>query len=190
MAMRLISERHVPASLDLHYVDELIAVRAAQHGGKPGAPLMVAGYRVGESLNRSCMVMLSALLQAFVEEVFISASRKALRSLKDADTIKKYKDTIRRWGNPAPQNIDSLFARIGIPDPIGGLSWKNCKTATIRNKLDEMNQIRNDIAHGETEIKVNGVVISLSLARVKNYRDFTDQFSTRFETHVSSTVKR
>jgi hypothetical protein len=60
-------------SLDLHYVDELIAVRQNQHGGGQGAPLIIDGHRVGASLNRSCVVMLSALLQTFILESSMSS---------------------------------------------------------------------------------------------------------------------
>jgi hypothetical protein len=51
--------------LNLTYVDELISVRQVLHGGNRGAPKKVEdGSREGASINRSCIVMMSALLQA------------------------------------------------------------------------------------------------------------------------------
>lgn len=61
-------------TINLGPVDELIRVRQQQHGGNPGAPPIVGGARVGAALNKSCVLMLSALLQGYVEDVFIFAS--------------------------------------------------------------------------------------------------------------------
>ncbi|HEX2815346.1 MAG TPA: hypothetical protein VHN39_03060 [Phenylobacterium sp.] len=50
------------AKIDLFFVEELIEARKEQHGGLPGAPLVIDGHRVGTSISRSCIVMLSAQL--------------------------------------------------------------------------------------------------------------------------------
>jgi hypothetical protein len=171
--------------IDMHYVDELIAVRRRQHGGLRGAPVIVGGYREGESLNRSCIVMLSALIQGFVEDVFVTVSTQVLRKLADADALRKYRTTFNRWGNPNPENLIALFARIGIEDVLDGLSWRNCVNPTVRSRLRNLNQLRNDIAHGHQELKVDGTVVSLSLAHANGYRDFAEQFGVRFENHVT-----
>lgn len=69
------------ATIDLHDVDELIQVREAQHGGNRGSPPVFGGHRVCVSLNRSCVVMLSALLQAHVEEVYKGAAKRKFPQL-------------------------------------------------------------------------------------------------------------
>jgi hypothetical protein len=171
--------------IDMHYVDELIAVRRRQHGGLRGAPPVVNGYREGGSLNRSCIVMLSALIQGFVEDVFIAASTRVLRNLANADALKKYRTTFSRWGNPNPENLVALFARIGIEDVWDGLSWRNCANLTVRARLRNLNQLRNDIAHGHQDLRVDGTVVSLSLAHASGCRDFAEQFGVRFESHVT-----
>lgn len=174
----------MPVELDLHYVDELISVRRQQHGGQRGAPGVVQGYREGESLNRSCIVMLSALIQGFVENVFTAASEHVMPRLARPGALEKYKDTFRRWGNPSARNVTALFARIGIADVLDGVSWPNCANPTVRSRLNHLNEIRNDIAHGARDLRVNGAAISLSLASAVGYRNFAEQFGARFEAHV------
>lgn len=173
-------------SLDLYYVDELISVRQDQHGGGRGAPPIVDGHRVGTSVNRSCVVMLSALLQGFVEDVFIAISQEKFSKMKSDQDIQRYRTTLRNWGNPNPDNINSLFLRLFIDDVLSGLSWQKCDNDSLKSRLREINQIRNDIAHGKEDLKFNGKTISLSLSKVRTYRNFVEAFGERFEEHVRS----
>jgi hypothetical protein len=134
--------------LDLHCVDELIAVRQDQHGGHPGAPPIQNGHRIGASINRSCIVMLSALLQAHVQDVFQDAARRAFPAFAANDAaFNAYWNQVKSWGNPSDQNIRCLFIQIGVPDVFAGLSWQRTPTAVVREKLADLNQIRNRIAH-------------------------------------------
>jgi hypothetical protein len=174
----------MPVVLDLHYVDELIEVRQQQHGGARGAPGVIGGYRQGESLNRSCIVMISALIQGFVEDVFVEASQQVLPNLTTAASIERYRQSFKRWGNPHPSNMKALFSRIGIEDPLDGLSWRNCTNATVRVRLSNLNEIRNQIAHGRRDINLNGRNFTLTLATARGFRDFAEAFGGRFEAHV------
>ena len=164
--------------LNLKPLDELISVRVAQHGGAKGAPKKQAGVRQGAAVNQSCITMMSALLQGYVEEVFFYASSRLFKTLHGDDVIKRYKDTYYRWGNPNPDNMKRLFRRLGIDNVFDGLSWQKCSTDTITTKLDEINWARNRIAHGQ---KMDSEV---TLAQVRNLRDFVEQFGKRFAAHV------
>ncbi len=170
--------------LDLHYIDELIAVRQKQHGGQRGAPPLVGGYRVGTSINRSCIVMLSALLQAYVEEVFQESSTVTFPRLRENDQFEKYWKQMKNWGNPSHENIKHLFLKIGIPDVFEDLTWQGMQTEKIREKLDSLNRIRNQISHGSRNLTLNNNPYSLSLNRVIQYRNFSDNFGKRFSAHV------
>ncbi len=171
-------------SIDLHFVDELIAVRHVQHGGGRGAPELIGRHRVGAPLNRSCIVMLSALLQGYVEDVFLDCSRCLFPKLTSVSAIKLYRGGFRQWGNPSSDNIDRLFIRIGIVRVLDRLSWRNCKTPRLRERLNEINEIRNDIAHGKAHLKLNGQPFSLRLERVERYRNFVENFGQRFGQHA------
>lgn len=168
------------AELNLHYVDELIALRQGQHGGGRGAPPIVNGHRQGASVNRSCVVLLTALLQTYVEEVFTEAGTRLLPNLHPGT----YRDSFARWGNPSADNIRRLFHRLGVEDIFSGLSWKNCPNPNVRNRLNRLNQIRNGIAHGREHLRVDGQPFSLNLIEVQGYRNFAEQFGSRFSAHV------
>lgn len=173
------------AVLDLHYVNELIQVRQAQHGGGPGAPPIQAGHRVGTSINRSCVVMLSALLQSYVEEVFQEAARRRFPALAaDPDAFERYWNQMKNWGNPSDVNIRHLFLKLGVPNVFQGLSWQRTTTAAITAKLDLMNRVRNQIAHGTRQLTNNQQPYSLSLAEVVAFRNMVQSFAARFEGHV------
>jgi hypothetical protein len=170
--------RKIPR-LRLDSVDELIAVREQQHGGKPGAPKKVNGERVGAALNKSCILMLSALLQGYVEDVFVYASwRLFQKTLKEEDARRRYRSTFYRWGNPSSENIGRLFFRLGIENVFDGLTWARTQPKTIRDKLNEINELRNKIAHG------HALPEAVSLNQVKKLRNFVEQFGERFGRHV------
>jgi hypothetical protein len=115
------------AKINFALADELITARRTLHGGAPGAPRMLTDTdRAGAALNRSIILMLSALLQGYMETVFFVRARRKLR-LKASD-FQEYKKLLRRWGNPSVQNISDQFGRIGIIDPLAGLSWQGVAT--------------------------------------------------------------
>lgn len=171
--------------LNLTYVDELIHVRKALHGGNPGAPKKAEdGSREGESINRSCIVMMSALLQSYIQNVFEICAKKALPTLENAGIWDAYWKQMKGWGNPSTDNAKALFLKIGVNDIFDGLSWKKCDNVSVRKKLNQLNQIRNSIAHGGAGLRVNNADYALTLHKVKAFRNFADAFGQRFEGHA------
>jgi len=159
-------------------------MRKLQHGGRRGAPILGPnGERVGAALNKSCILLLSALLQGYAEDVFVDVSRKILGSIATEEDIKRYRSTFRVWGNPSAENIERLFLRLGVSNLLDGLSWQRCSTDSIREKLREINELRNKVAHGKP------LPESISLARVINLRNFVEQFSDRFARHARQRIK-
>jgi len=165
---------------DLAPVDELIQVRETQHGGFRGAPPVVGGARVGAAINKSCILMLSALLQGHVEDVFIYFSQRLFANLRTDENIERYRATLFRWGNPSSQNITSLFMRLGIIDVFDGITWQRTRAETVKAKLDQINKLRNKIAHGQS------LPQSVSLTQVRDLRNFVENFGERFAAHVRS----
>lgn len=174
-------------SLDLHFVDELIALRQQQHGGGRGAPPKQNGHRIGASVNRSCIVMLSALLQSYVEDVFQEAAKRTFPNFRTNNAaFEKYWKQAKNWGNPSDVNIINLFMRLGVPDVFDGLTWQRTATADIKIRLGELNQIRNQIAHGSRQLTLNGQPYSLTLAKVASFRNFVAVFGARFDGHIQT----
>jgi hypothetical protein len=132
--------------------------------------------------------MLSALLQGYVETVFFVRANRKLRLT--GDERDKFKKLFRRWGNPSVQNITEQFGRIGLIDPLDGLTWQGCRNATVRAKLDLLNTLRNQLAHGARELKVNGGPYRLTLQKAENLRRFVGAFSDRFDIHVRAKSRR
>jgi hypothetical protein len=129
-------------------------------------------------------VLLSALLQSYVQEVFEKAAKEALPNLRNAEVWDTYWKQMKSWGNPSADNITSLFLKIGIADVLGELRWQNCDNALVRHRLNELNQVRNSIAHGADTLKVNGKKYTLTLERVGRFRNFAEVFADRFEKHA------
>jgi hypothetical protein len=129
-------------------------------------------------------VLLSALLQSYVQEVFEIAAKEALPNLRNDQVWDTYWKQMKSWGNPSADNITSLFLKIGIDDVLGKLSWQNCDNALVRRRLNELNQVRNSIAHGADTLKVNGKKYTLTLQRVGRFRNFARVFADNFEKHA------
>ncbi len=175
------------AELNLTYVDELISVKQVQHGGARGAPKRVEdGSREGASINRSSIVLLSALLQSYVQDVFESAAKQALPSLAVDDVWKSYWKQMKGWGNPSADNTKTLFLKIGIHDVFDGLSWQKCDNSLVCSRLNQLNHVRNSIAHGSAVLRVNDADYFLTMAKVKTFRNFAEAFAARFEDHVAA----
>lgn len=171
------------AQINLSPVDELIAVRQAQHGGGRGAPRVNPdGTREGQALNRAVIVMTSATLQAFCEDVFFELSEAKLGL--NADQLTAYRKLYSQWGNPSKENIRNQFRRLGAVDILDGLSWQRCNTDAVLSNLDRLNQLRNQIAHGRQVLTIANRDYPLPLAAAQSYRNFVAQFGDRFENHA------
>lgn len=138
-------------------------------------------------MNRSCVVMLSALMQAFVEEVFQDAAKARFSKLaQDPDAFSAYWKQMKNWGNPSDSNIKNLFLTLGIPDVLVGLTWQRTNSAAIKKNLYVMNHIRNQIAHGAKALTVDKQPYSLTLRNVVAFRNFSESFGHRFVGQVEA----
>ncbi len=176
-------------ALSLTALDEVINARMSLHGGGRGAPIKLGdGSREGLALNKACVVLLSASLQSFVEDVFLTCSFKAFgRALLD-DELKNYRATWSRWGNPNPSNVTTLFRRLGVDEVLSGLSWQKQSTTQLKRTLDAINQVRNCIAHG-SDITIDKAEFPLHLAKIRRWRNTCEQFGARFEAHAEAKIR-
>ena len=176
-------------AITLQPLDEIIAARRSLHGGRRGAPIRLDdGTREGIALNKACVVMLSAIMQSYIEDVFIDCSAKAFGRQLNGQELANYRKTWNRWGNPSPSNIVGLFRRLGIDDVFLGLSWQRQSTAMIRNKLDRRNQVRNCIAHG-ADLRVDNRPYALRLDEIGRWRAFAEQFGQRFQQVAEAKIR-
>ena len=169
------------AQMQLIYVDRLLQIRRELHGGNRGAPPIEGGVRQGEELNKACVIMLSAALQAYIEDVFMDVSCEIIGINEDRKEI--YKKSWERWGNPSPSNIISLFRRIGIENVLGGLSWRRMSNRSLKENLEKLNIIRNQIAHGR-QLRYKNEIFNLQTGQINRWRSICQNFGERFEPHV------
>ncbi len=161
-------------AINLAPLNELIDARRSQWG-QIGTPQTLA-------LNKSCILILSALLQGYIEEVFFAVSSYMLMHLA-GDDLETYKQSIGNWGNPNAQNIDRLFTRIGVTNLIDKVTWQRTDGSKIRRRLQLLNEQRNAIAHGKTP---KG---SLKLEQIERMRDFVEQFSINLNRYFTRRSK-
>lgn len=172
------------ATLSLTAVDELIAARKGLHGGAQGAPRVLRdGSREGRAINQACVLMLSATLQSYVEDVFIECSEKAFSRQLQSSDLEKFRNSWKMWGNPSADNVTSLFNRLGVADVFEGLSWQRQSTQSLKTNLNTINQVRNRIAHAQ-EIRVDNRPYALRLSGITRWRNTIEQFGKRFSKHA------
>lgn len=167
----------------LDNVDELISAHRLVIGNSRGAPPISGGSRLGTSLLRASTILISAAIQAEVEETFKLAIPKVFTHFSQNQCDEYWEECKRGWGNPNPRNIKILFFRIGLADPLNGLSWQNCNNQMITNNLDSINQIRNRIAHGN-QLTINGNSFSLRRKTVTGWQSFSRAFISRFRPFI------
>ena len=163
-------------------VDEVIRAHQFLVGPGPGAPPIANGARVGASLLHAATTLISAVLQSEVEETFRAALPRSFDYFNQ-DALDRYWSDCRQWGDPNPENVRRLFFRIGFPDVLAGLSWQKCPNATVISVLDEINQVRNRIAHGQP-LTVKGRRFRLTKPKVVRWRNYAAAFLARFQPFV------
>jgi len=164
-------------------VNELLRAHRLVTGGNVGAPPIANGARVGASLLRAATTMISAALQTEVEGVFKQALPLTFDHFTDAERQRYWEDCKKSWGNPNPQNIRTLFFRLGFSDALDGLQWQNCPNANVVSTLDAINQVRNRIAHGQP-LTVNAHPFRLTRPVVDRWCSFANVFTERFRPFI------
>ncbi len=111
------------------------------------------GRRWGmEALNRAGIVLLTAHLEGYVEDLFEEASKVIVSTVFDQnhyDVDMFVSRAIARFGNPWPDQIDVLFALLGSKKVTDGIGWGGLPKKAIRDRLGDLIKLRNEIAHGE-----------------------------------------
>jgi hypothetical protein len=155
--------------IDLAPLNELIAARRSQW--------REIGTTQTLALNKSCILILSALLQGYIEEVFFTLSSNLFRHLS-YDDHDAYRESIRAWGNPSAENIERLFMRIGAVNILENVTWQRTDVKKIKMMLRLLNEQRNAIAHGKSP---RG---SLKLSSIERMRDFVNNFAINLNRYL------
>ncbi len=117
----------------------------------PGRPPQI------QALNKAAIALLSGHFQGFVTDLYSEAAIHLLTGHLGNPTVAI--DAAPTRGNPNTKNIKKLFSTLGFPDILDGIAWQNCTNHTLRTRLNDFNELRNDIVHGQS-ITVNKDVVT------------------------------
>lgn len=149
----------------LNDVDDLMRGHAAVGGAERGRRRGVQG------INRAAVLMLCAHLEGYVEDLFDEALT-AVHAELSSDPL------VARFHNPWPDQIDSLFAVMGLPTASRGISWQRAGAASVIKNLEDLVRTRNRIAHGTTDVDV-------SKAMVTRFRKYVEGFAEGLDVKVA-----
>lgn len=111
------------------------------------------GRRWGmDALNRAGIVLLTAHLEGYLEDLFKEAAEAVVNARFDTqyyDLQSFAGQAITRFHNPSPQNVKELFMRLGIRDLLDTVEWAGVPNGEVRKHLGDLVSLRNQIAHGE-----------------------------------------
>ena len=133
------------------------------------------------ALNRAAMVLLSAHLQGYIEDVYAEAARIMLEDkVRDVEVL--IERALAGFSNPHAQRIDDLFATIGLPKITDDLSWQRASNRAVKRRLTAYIQVRNSIAHGGQE--------GVTKQKVDEFKRFVEVFAKNFDKRVREEVQR
>ena len=134
-----------------------------------------------DALNRAAMVLLSAHLQGYIEDLFTESARLLLRTnVKDVDAL--IKQALSGFSNPHDYRIERLFDSMGLSKIANGLSWQKASNQSIRRRLTHYIEVRNGIAHGKQE--------GVHKREVNQFKQFVELFAKNFDDVVSNNIQR
>jgi len=131
-------------------------------------------------LNKAGIVLLSALLQSFVQE--LAEDHIRLHFSNVANDVNTMAEAVSMQGNPHENNINKTFSTIGIPKIVNRLHWHGFDNAAVKTRLRQLNELRNNVAHGGTN-----QVTRKTLSKMKA---FVLLFSGRLDNEVAKTAQQ
>jgi hypothetical protein len=127
------------------------------------------------ALNEATVVLLSAYLEEFLEQLHAGALRQLLNekvvSAKVTESLLEYVQ--ERFGNPTPDKIAWLFSTCGISDVVSSVKMD---TKEIRDFV----QTRNKVAHGEH--------VSVASKDVAKWYRLVLEFASALSSHVQDEI--
>lgn len=132
-----------------------------------------------EALNRAAIVLLSAHLQGYIEDIYEETAHALLKSsVADIDALVRQGQS--GFTNPHAFRIDRLFASIGLPKITDNLSWQRASNKSIKQRLTDYVELRNDIAHGKQS--------TVYKEKVVRFKRFVEVFARTLEQRIENEV--
>lgn len=140
---------------------------------KPGRPPIDV-----EAINKAAYVLCVAHFQGFIDDLFREVAQKIIsKKIQDKDELEKIVNSLaENKSNPRVDIINKLFSTIGFYNIVDEIFWQKTSSDTVKNKIREMIETRNKIAHGKSVI-INNQEVRIDRNKVEKLRDFIKFFS-------------
>ena len=145
-------EKFLEQVTEIEDLDKLVTLKTKGAKG-PAKGISVA--------RRSAVLLLNAHFEAYLEDVM----QEALTSINPKLNANHL---AREFTTPRPDNIDKFFSILGIEKISKQISWKKASNEAVRNALNELQNRRNEIAHGTT---VDGQAKKAEVTRFRGYAE-------------------
>ena len=123
----------------LRDVDEIIDAHRAITGGGKGKP----AQEQGGALTRAGVVLLSAAMEAFVEDLFEEAARLLMPGRTEDEMVSLFKNTSRRLNNADIHKTQMLFFNLGIPWVLENIRWQKFSNNDFKSSVNRLVGARN-----------------------------------------------
>lgn len=134
---------------ELQDLEDLVQLKT---GGAKGPTAGIAAAR------RSAILLLNSHFEAYLEDVL----EEAIHAINSGFDISKIR---RDFTTPRTDNIDKLFLLLGIDKISHSPSWQKASNKSIRRAINELQDARNAVAHGERGAKAT----KRDLTRFRSY---------------------
>lgn len=132
------------------------------------------------ALNRAAMVLLSAHLQGYIEELHAEAAQSLLGKVVN-DVASLVDRAQQNFSNPRAYRIEQLFRSLGMPNVLNNVGWQRASNRSVRKRLNDYVETRNRIAHGSQE--------RTSKAKVWSFKRFVQLFAEKFDEKVRNEIR-
>lgn len=160
-------------------VDEILQARDAICPPGAGRP----AQRRGAAVLRGAVVLLSAALEAYVEDVYDRAVDLLFAGQPNADRQALKNDTSGRMNNASPFKVNRLYFNVGmewiLQDP--KLHWQKFNNQRVQETLGDIVTARNRIAHR--------AVHSVRKPTVVKWRTYAERMTRIFDEVVSDRIE-
>lgn len=133
------------------------------------------------AINRAGIVLLSAHLEGFIEDLHKLAATTLLAG-KVLDLDEMIRAAQRPFNNPNQEKVTALFVTIGMPEILVGISWTRTDNKKVRTRLDDFVGLRNRIAHGGQE--------PVHTERVRYWKRYVETLAPKLDAKVGREIAR
>lgn len=161
-------------------IDEILAARDAICPTGAGRP----AQRKGAAVIAGGTVLLSALFEGFVEELFeLTVDRLYAGTPAGTRTTLK-EHTSRKNNNANVHQVNTLFFYLGVPWVMSHpkIHWRKFNNAKVQERLGKLSKARNELAHGKNH--------AVTKPMLKAWRDFVWRLAGKLDEIAADHIQK